>query len=550
MLTSLHIQNYALIDTLDINFDRGLSIITGETGAGKSILLGALGLLLGKRADSTVLKDGAKKCVVESEFNIKEYKLEHFFEENDIDYDELAIIRREISNKGKSRAFINDVPVTLNTLQRLTLSLVDIHSQHENLLLNNERYLLGIIDIYSGSGDVKSKYTEAYLEYQSAKNEYRKAKESIDEEEKELEYTEHRFQELDAANLKEGELESLEQELANLSHIGEIKTAFQEMLGSLSEEEMGALVKIREAEKALDKIKEFNKQFETLGERLRSANIELTDIVNESLGHFEQAEFDPERNEYFNNRLSLLYDLLQKFKANTVVELINIRNHLDERLQNFAIGDIQLKKLQDKLKDSQEKMESYASELSKKRSCVFEKFEEEVSMLLSHMGMPKSKFIIENENVAPSEEGIDKIRFLFTPNVGYEAKNISKIASGGELSRLMLAIKSLVSGSAGLPTIIFDEIDAGVSGEIADKMGNIIKEMSSNMQVINITHLPQIAAKGDKHYVVYKENDHGTMKTSMRLLDRNGRKTEIAKMLSGEKISEAAMNNADELLGY
>ncbi len=549
MLKSIFIDNYALIDKLEMEFQEGLSIITGETGAGKTILLGALGLLLGKRADTSVLKDKSRKCIVEGAFQINGYKLEAFFADNELDYSEETLIRREISNSGKSRAFINDTPVNLILLQELALSLVDVHSQHQNLLLNNERYICWIIDSYTQSLYILSNYKSAFQEYQNLKQSYYKARNSYQSDQENLDYISHQFNELREANLKENELIELEEEYKIVSHAEEIKSALEETAQLLENEEMGVIRNLKLMKDQLSRIGDHYSGAKETEERIQNLYVEIKDIADEVSSQFERMEFDPERMEQLHVRIDLLYTLLRKHKVNTIQNLIDIRNTLDDKLQKNASGDYELEKLSGELANAEMKVNDIAEELSGKRKKIFSEFEDKVLSLLHDLGMKNVQFTIHHEITDPGEDGIDKIQFLFSANTNIPVQSIARVASGGELSRLMLAIKYLISNSFGLPTIIFDEIDSGVSGEIADKVGNLIKHMSSNMQVINITHLPQVASKGDHHYLVYKAAVDGTTKTNIKQLDHTGRLNEIAKMLSGDSVSEAAIENAKVLLG-
>lgn len=548
MLKSIFIDNYALIDRLEINLNKGLTIITGETGAGKSILLGALGLLLGKRADTSVLKDSDRKCVVEGIFAIEEYQLESYFSEKDLDYAAETIFRREISNKGKSRAFINDTPVTLNLLQEISLKLIDIHSQHQNLLLNDEAYIRWIVDSFAETKDLVKKYQLAFDEFNQQQKTYLDAVESYEQDKDNLDYLTHQLNELQSANLKENELEELEQELDLLSHAEEIKSSLNTSSLLLNDEESGIVPLLKQVTDSLNKISPHYHYAADFKTRIDSAYIELKDIAEGLSQHFESLDYDPERLNFINSRIDELYTLLRKHKKESLTELIANRNQLDEKLQQFAIGNYEIEKLASALKEKEQKMLDLAQLLSKERKSVFVKFSNQIMSRLQSIGLKHSNFKIAHTNKEPGKYGIDKIEFLFSANENTSLQLINKVASGGELSRLMLAIKSLISSASGLPAIIFDEIDTGVSGEIADMVGNLIKEMSGTMQVINITHLPQVASKGDHHYLVYKQADNGKTETLIKELSKNERLNEIAKMLSGDSVTDEALENARVLL--
>jgi DNA repair protein RecN (Recombination protein N) len=548
MLKSIYIDNYALIEKLEIHFNGGLSIVTGETGAGKTILLGALSLLLGKRADTSILKDTERKCVVEGEFSIEGYGLEPFFAEHELEFHIDTIIRREIASNGKSRAFINDTPVNLDILQELSLFLIDIHSQHQNLLLNNDKYLKWIIDSYAGTIGLAEEFRKHYLEFSRLKKEYEVARDAYNNDQQDLEYITHQFTELSEAKLIEGELMQLEQEFDILNHAGEIKLGFDNCSQLLQSEQGGVVRDIKQVLDLLSKIKNHFPAAEDTLKRIESAYIELKDLTAEIESFNEKVEFDPLRAEQVSQRIETLYNLLRKFKVNTDKELIETRDRLDKKIQEHASGDIELEKMLKALTLKEKLIEEKSAQLSSARQKVFKEFENKVASLLQILGMPHAGFAVSWQQVVISESGADSIEFIFSSNKSIALQNIARIASGGELSRLMLTIKYLISNSSGLPTIIFDEIDTGVSGEIADKVGNLIKTMSEYMQVINITHLPQVASKGERHYLVYKENSNGTVNTYIRLLSEIERVHEIAKMLSGDSVTEAAIENARVLL--
>jgi DNA repair protein RecN (Recombination protein N) len=548
MLKSIYIDNYALIEKLEIEFSNGLTIITGETGAGKTILLGALGLLLGKRADTSVLKDLERKCVVEGVFRLKEYGLEKFFKDNELDYQIETFIRREIAVNGKSRAFINDTPVNLDILQKLTLSLIDIHSQHQNLLLNDDNYLQWIIDSYAGTIAMTEAYNLKFIDFQRLRKQYYDARESYQKDQQNLDLLTHQFNELQVANLKINELPDLEQEYNMLTHAEDIKSGLEGIGMLLQNEEAGIIGKLKQTIDLFSKIKLLLPDGAGIEQRVQSAYIDLKDIALEVEAFFDKTEFDPLKMEEINGRIDLLYNLLRKYKVKSEAELIEIRDQLDKKLSEHAAGDYQLEQLAKELTVNENEMLDAARQLSKARMKIFPEFETKVAGLLRTLGMTNAEFEIQRQETEPEPGGIDRIQFFFSANKNIQKQSISKIASGGELSRLMLTIKYLVSNTSGLPTIVFDEIDSGVSGDIADKVGNLVKEMAAGMQVINITHLPQVASKGDHHYLVYKAVIDNTTKTYIKKLDEIERLNEIAKMLSGDTVSEAAIENAKVLL--
>ena len=549
MLKNLRIQNYALIRQLEIEFDSGFSIITGETGAGKSILLGALSLLLGQRADTGILFDQSVKCIVEAAFTTGDYGLEDFFGENDIDYEDPVIIRREIAPSGKSRAFINDSPVNLNTLRDLGLMLVDIHSQHQNLNLGNNRFQLMVVDTVARHVEDLDAYRALFREYTSLNSrisamEARAAKSRAD-----LEYLQFQYDQLEAARLKEGEQEQLEQESAILNHAEEIKRKLFFVLDTLGEDESGLLVRLRECAGSLEEIAEFLPDAGTLYERINSAYIELKDLSGEISRRADDVELDPERLEKVSRRLDLINELLLKHAARDVGDLIRLREEYSERIGEIASYDGTLADLKKKLETNLGELKNLSEKISDARKKVLPLLEKTVSEMLHSLGIPHARFEVKYIALPDyTADGRDKVEFLFSANKQAGIREIARVASGGELSRLMLAIKSLLSDTLALPTIIFDEVDSGVSGEIAEKVANIMKVMADGKQVINITHLPQVAGKGDYHYLVYKYEKDGATVTDIKLLDPEERVLELAKMLSGEELTQAAISNARELL--
>ncbi len=549
MLKSIYIDNYALIERLEIELKNGLTIITGETGAGKTILLGALGLLLGKRADSAILKEKQKKCVIEGEFNLEGYGLESFFNLNDLDYSVDTIIRREISNNGKSRAFINDTPVTLDIIQELTINLIDIHSQHQNLALNNENYLRWIIDAYAGTTSMVKEYKVNYSGLQELKQKFHIAREAYLKDKEDIDYLTHQFNELHTASLKTGELEALEEKASILNHAEEIKSAFEQSIQLLGEEQTGVITGVKQVMDLLARIFKHFPPSEELRSRTEVSYIELKDICSEIEQHFNRVEFDPEAANSITERIDLLNTLLHKYKVRTIGELTVISDKLDHKLKQLTVGDYELEKMEKGLEEKRSSVTKQAEELSAKRKKIFPDFENKILLLIKQLGMQNASFSVVHETIPPCDSGIDKIQFRFSANSNIPPMSIAKVASGGELSRLMLAIKYLIYDASGLPTIIFDEIDSGVSGEIADKVGKLIMEMAAGMQVINITHLPQVASKGKQHFMVYKKVVDGTTKTLIRELNNNERLKEVARMLSGDSITDAAIENARVLLG-
>ena len=549
MLKRLQIRNYALIRELDVDFSTGLTIITGETGAGKSILIGALSLILGQRADSSVLKDKENKCIVEGIFEVNGYGLQSLFEENDLDYDSQVIFRREIAPNGKSRAFVNDTPVNLKTLQDLGVRLIDIHSQHQSLELGNKLFQLMVLDNYAGNKSLLDDYQTKFKRYKILLTELTQAEEYTARLRKELDYFQFQFEQLSKANLHAGEQENLEHELSLLTHAEEIKTALVNVVNQIGGEEGNALVRIKDAFNTLNKILKFYPEAAELANRLNSIYLELSDISSEIEYSSEKIEFDPRRIEHLNERLDIIYTLQQKHHVSTEEELISLRNDFELNVNSVFTNDEKVAELRTAVTAQEEILHRQADLLTKNRVAATEKMGKKVEAQLIQLGMPNSRFKAEvRTGTSLTLSGKDEVSFLFTANKNGELDEISRVASGGELSRLMLSVKALISKSKALPTILFDEIDSGISGETADKMGNILKEISQDMQVINITHLPQIAAKGDQHFLVYKEDTEKETITRLRLLGPDDRISELAKMLSGENITDAARMNATELL--
>jgi DNA repair protein RecN (Recombination protein N) len=549
MLKSLLVKNYALINHLDIQFSPGFSIITGETGAGKSILLGALGLILGQRADTGVLHDKSGKCIVEGVFEISNLDLRSFFEENDIDFEKVTTIRREINESGKSRAFINDTPVTLNQLRDLTVKLVDIHSQHETLLLSDSLFQMNVLDILSGVTPDLQEYIKLYSDFRTTEKKLSQLMEESKQAATELDYFQFQLQQIEEAKLDSGEQEELEEEQKALSHAGEIQHHLALSSGLLSEGDTSILTALKDSLVALQKIQNFYARVEPLAERLNSSLIELKDIAAEVDKLAATVDIDPNRLEVVNERLDLIYSLQQKHKVSSLNELIAIRDDLAAKLAHIYSYDEEIEKSSQLLEKLKQAVTEKSAIISGKRKKIVPVMEERVMEILRNLGIPNAVFRVSVMELSDfTVHGKDKVVYLFSANKQSSPMELSKVASGGELSRVMLSLKSLVSESRLLPTIIFDEIDAGVSGEIADKMGNILRKMSHGIQLVNITHLPQVASKGDTHYLVYKQDNEKATYTHIKQLSSEERVMEIARMLSGEELTDAAIRNARELM--
>lgn len=550
MLKQLYIKNFTLIDELDITFHSGFSVITGETGAGKSIILGALHLLLGARADSKQIKNGSSKCVVEAHFDLSHYGLETFFDEFGIDYDANdCIIRREVNDNGKSRAFVNDTPVALTTMRELGEQLIDIHSQHQNLLLQKEDFQLNVVDIIADNAQLRQSYLQAYNEYHKATKRFNDFQEASQKSKENEEFLRFQFSELDKAKLVAGEDEELEQQSRTLSHVEDIKSALYDASSALSSEDGGCVEKTKNASSRLHDITEVFPEIKDVDERLSSAYIELKDIAQEIERKLEDVDFDPRQLDEINSRLDLIYALEQKFHASSVDELINEYKRLQDELASIDGGDEQLEQLQQEMQEKYDIAMKLARKLSDARKKAAQKVEEGLKQRLVPLGIPNVKFKIEFKERDCSPSGIDKVSFLFSANSSTALQPVSQVASGGEISRVMLSLKAMISGAVKLPTIIFDEIDTGVSGRVAEKMAQIMKEMGDNhRQVLSITHLPQIAAIGATHYKVSKEETAQGTISHMQMLTEQERIEEIAQMLSGSDISEAAIANAKTLL--
>ena len=550
MLKQLYIRNFTLIDTLDIELKPGFSVITGETGAGKSIILGAIGLLLGQRADAKNIKQGADKCIIEAHFDLSKYSLEVFFENNDIEYDAHdTIIRRELTSAGKSRAFINDTPVSLAILKELGEQLVDIHSQHQNLLLNKQDFQLNVVDIIANNNDLLSQYRTAYNKYQETKKKLENLILEIEQNRSNSDFLRFQYEELCNAKLYDGEKEELEQKQATMSHAEEIKSALYEADNSINAEIGGVLSNVKNAKNALKGIMDVYPIAQELQQRLDSCYIELDDISHEISTQLQDIDFDPAELEYINNRLDKIYELEKKYHCERINELLCKIEELKQQLDYVDNSDIVLNELKEQLDIHKKECETKASKLSQTRKKSALSIEKEISEKLIVLGMPNINFKVNIEKKELGLYGADNVSFMFSANKNNPLQAVTQVASGGEIARLMLSLKAMISGAVKLPTIIFDEIDTGVSGKIAEKMANIMKEMGDNdRQVISITHLPQIAALGTTHYKVYKEDTSEATISKMTILNKEERIKEIAQMLSGSDISDAAINNAKELL--
>ena len=549
MLSSLSIQNYALINQLSIDFTNGLSIITGETGAGKSILLGALGLVLGNRADTSTLKDSSKKCVVEVAFLIKNYDLATFFESVDIDYEPETIIRREILPSGKSRAFVNDTPVTLSVLNALKMKLVDIHSQHQTLQLSDADFQFQILDALAKNSQKIASYQRGLKQFNIFKKELHDLEATQREANQQYDYNLHLFNELVEANLIANEQVTLEESIEKLTNVEDIKLNLSEALQISVNEEVGVQSLLHSLENNLQKIAPFSKEYEALASRISSIKIELDDIVTELESATEHIESNPNELEVLNDRLQLIYNLQKKHYVNSIPELVAIQNGLSEKVGQVENAETVIAQKRQQIDEVSKKLDEVAGMISTSRGKIIPKLQKELEFLLSELGMPNARFSIQTHTTDTYySNGKDQIEFLFSANKGGNFGELKKVASGGELSRIMLAIKKVLSENIQLPSIIFDEIDTGVSGEISNKIATIMQQMSKQMQVITITHLPQIAAKGNQHYKVFKEEINSVTTTSLKKLSEDERIVEIAEMLSGKNISDSAMTHAKELL--
>ena len=549
MLTQLSINNYALINQLTIDFSSGLSIITGETGAGKSILLGALGLVLGNRADLSSLKDTSKKCVVEAKVAIATYNLKDFFEEVDLDYEELTIIRREILPSGKSRAFVNDTPVKLSVLNELREKLIDVHSQHQTMELSDNSFQFSIVDALAKNQDKIDSYKRGFVKLNQLKKELQGLETIQKEANQQYDYNLHLFNELEEAKIKVDEQEELEDKLEKLNNIEDIKLNLSEALEISANDEIGLQNLLNSLENRLSKIASFSKEYQELSARITSVKIEVDDIVSELEDANENVEFNPNEIEEINDRLQLLYNLQKKHYASNNEDLLKVFEELSEKVSQVENAEETINNKKKEIHDVAEKLDKVATLITKSRTEAIPGLKKELEFLLADLGMENARFSIK---IKPTKNyfanGKDELEFLFSANKGGNFGELKKVASGGELSRIMLSVKTVLSANTQLPTIIFDEIDTGVSGEVSNKIAAIMQQMSKNMQVIAITHLPQIASKGKNHYKVYKEEVKGVTTTNLKQLSTEERIKEIAEMLSGKDISDSALTHAKELL--
>lgn len=551
MLTHLTIRNYALIESLDMDFFPGLSTITGETGAGKSIILGALGLIQGERADTTAIQHGAATCIVEAEFDIKPYGLEDFFATENLDYQEHTIVRRQLADSGKSRAFINDVPVNLKTLRDFASRVLDIHSQHANLLLQDANFQLHVLDVYAQTDGVMRTYRERYGQWRAAKQTLEKAKEQAAKAAEDRDYVSYQLSELTAANLQEGEQEELEQRQKTLTHAQELAAAYGESYVALQGDaaETNILLQLHEAVDKLERLREADPDAGTAADRIEAAMLDLEDVAKDLSVKFEDMEFDPAEAERVEQRLDTLYHLEKKHRVESVGELIALRDEYTARMELIDDSEGTIRRLEQECAKALAALEEVGKKLREVRLQAKDRLGNEVEGTLRQLGMPHAHFIVQ---IAPLDEwgaeGGDSVEFQFTANKNGILQPLAKVASGGEMSRMMLSLKRIMALGRQLPSIIFDEIDTGVSGEVASKLGDIMEELALRMQVINITHLPQIASCGSHHYRVYKEHGSDQTTTQISLLTDQEREEEIAKMLSGASVTEAALANAQELL--
>ena len=548
MLQHLRIKNYALIRELEMNPDNGLNTITGETGAGKSIMLGAIGLLTGNRADSRVLLNQDSKCVIEGEFEISEYKIDAFFQDNDLDYSADCIIRREINTSGKSRAFVNDTPVNLDLLKELGSYLIDIHSQSDTALLGKSNFQLKLIDAFAETENLRNEYAGLYSSFKAAEKELDELETYARNMSSQADYNKFLYEELENANFSMNEQDHLEEEQRLLEHAEEIKRNLLEAIEILNNEEQSVIGSLQHAKKDLDQISKYSETFNVISERIQSSIIELQDVISEIEREEEHVEVDEEKQVEINDRLSLLYNLLQKHNAQDISQLISLKDDLDKKVRLVENMDDKLELARNTRDQLYQSVIDSASALSQKRQNCFESLSSRVEEIITELGMPFGTVVFNHIKTDPGPNGADDIRILFSANRGIEPEELKNVASGGEFSRLMFAIKSVMAQKSSLPTIIFDEIDTGVSGEVALKLAKRMLMMSANHQVITITHLPQIASHGNRHFYVYKDESSDTSVSKMKVLDENGRVSELAKMIGGENPTENAITSARELL--
>ena len=548
MLQNLYIKNYVIIKELNIDFNTGFTAITGETGAGKSILLGALSLIMGKRADTSVLRSNDEKCIIEANFDIKEYNLQNFFEQNELDYDENTIIRREINPKGKSRAFINDSPVSLAILQELSDKLLDVHTQNSQHLLKSKSFYFLLLDNIAKINKQVADYQAKYKQLKNLEKEAEKLKSEIDKQKQDADYLQFRFNQIAEANLQSDEQEELEKEQKTLSNAEEIKQELSKAYYLLYEDDENIIAKLKQVHRIFENLQRFDIE-QSYAERINSAIIELNDIASDAEILNNSIELDQTRLFEVEERLNLIYDLQQKFSVSSIKDLLKIKDDLEAKLLNINTGNEKLKELQKQIDTINKDLWNLAKEISLKRKNTAKQVQKKIENILKQLGIKNANFEIRIEqNNELNNYGIDVVKFLFSANKTSDLQEINKSASGGELSRIMLAIKSIITKTVNLPTIIFDEIDTGVSGEIASKMAEIMLELSKTTQVLSITHLPQIAAVANYHFVVYKTDSKNETITNIKQLTENERINEIAKMLSGKNITQSAINNAKDLL--
>lgn len=550
MLKSLFIKNYALIDSLEMDFESGFSVITGETGAGKSIILGALSLILGQRADIKALKPGESKCIIEGVFDVSAYNLKEFCDEIGIEYDpKMYILRREILSTGKSRAFINDSPVSLTELKELGGFLIDIHSQHQNLMLGDTQFQLQVVDCLAKTSALLREYKDSFLLYKKAQKALDEMRALVAKSKDDEEFIRFQYETLADARLQEGEQEDFEQELSTLNHAEDIKSALYKVYNYLASDDSGIVSALKDSVNTVNHLTEVYQRADEFKQRLETAYIDLKDLSSEIEKDAGDIEFDPERLIIVQERLDQIYTLQQKHKVSSVEELLNIQKELEIKLENLDSSDQKLEEYEKDLRQKQEKLLILGQKLTNQRKKAVPSIQKQLIEKITYLGMPNVRFECKiTPKTHPDVTGLDDLEFLFSANKNMPLQPVAEVASGGEISRVMLCLKSMIAGATALPTIIFDEVDTGVSGEVADKMGQIMKDFGQNMQVIAITHLPQIAAKGKEHYFVYKaDSDTGTS-TNLKKLTDNERIQEIAQMLSGSKIGEAAIENAKEML--
>ena len=549
MLQTLSISNYALIKSLHTEFTDGLSIITGETGAGKSILLGALGLVMGNRADLNSLKDNDKKCVIEAVFSVKEYNIQDFFEEQELDYEDETIVRREILPSGKSRAFVNDTPVRLSVLGELKAQLIDVHSQHKTAQLSEAGFQFQILDALAGNESILLQYKKELKLYKAVQKELDVLMQQQEAAKQEYAYNSHLFSELNEAEFVVGEQEELEEKLDKLNNIEAIKMALAEGLNLSTEEQFGIQNQLNSLSSSLQKITSYSAEYANFSERIDSLKIEFDDIVFELEKANENVDFDPNEIEGFNDRLQLIYSLQKKHMVETIDDLLSIKDSLEEKVNQVENSSEILESKRQELQNIQKKLTSFSEKIHKKRKKAIPSLTKQLEEVLSKLGMENATFkILLEKSASFYHNGFDNLSFLFSANKGSQYDELKKVASGGELSRIMLGVKLILSKYAKLPTIIFDEIDTGVSGEVSNKIADVMDEMGAYMQVITITHLPQIAAKGKNHYKVYKEDVDGVTTTFLKELTPEQRVTEVAEILGGKNISTSAIEHAKELL--